>query len=124
MFKNIFALVGLITVVFLGAGWYRGWYHFDVQDKTIHIDINREKVRTDISDGVDRGGYIIDDIRKDKGGRESKSSMPSASTPAPVRSTIDSPDTHNFFAPSKASAGTWKPISDARADLRQSGPIR
>lgn len=120
MFKNIFALIGLTTVVFFGIGWYRGWYHFDVQDKTIHIDINRDKVRTDISEGVDRGGQIIDDIRKDKGGQEGKSSMPStASTPS--RANVDHSETHNFFAPSKPTPTDWKPIQEVRDNLPRFG---
>lgn len=122
MFKNIFALIGLVTVVFLGVGWYRGWYMFDVQDKTIHIDINREKVRTDFQDGVDRSGNIIDDIRKDKGGQGGKTSVPSVNTPAPVRSTIESPETHNFFTPTKPTGGSaWKPISEIGDDLKALG---
>ena len=73
--RNLLALLGLLLVVFLGVGYYRGWYdlrsapssapghhsyQFDVNAKKIEDDVERggkavgEKIHDLIDKGVDQ----------------------------------------------------------------------
>ena len=51
--KNILALIGLVVVVFVGAGWYLGWYKFESATKTstgktnVSIEVNTTKIGSD-----------------------------------------------------------------------------
>jgi len=50
--RNILALVGLIVVVFVGAGWYFKWYQFVVTPSLdgkqhIQVDVDTKKIGED-----------------------------------------------------------------------------
>ena len=102
--RNFLALVGAATVAFLALGWYLGWYQ--VSSKTtpggkqgVQVDINPEKITTDVKKGVDKGGEIVEQIRDKK------------SEPAPGPAT-------NFFTPTSTDkteeGGGWKPINEPK----------
>ena len=50
--RNILALIGLIVVVFVGAGWYFGWYKFAVSPSLdgkqhIQVEVDTKKIGED-----------------------------------------------------------------------------
>ena len=66
--RNLFSLVGFVVVVFLGAGWYLGWYTFDwstgSNGKTkVAFDIDRTKVFDDAKSGAGRVGDFIENLK-------------------------------------------------------------
>ena len=89
--RNILALVGAGTVTFLGLGWYLGWYNIDRNSQpglqSVKVEINPEKITTDVKKGVVRGTEIIEEFRN---GAEAK--------PAPL--TTPQGPASSFFAPS------------------------
>ena len=66
--KNLLALVGLVVVVFLVAGWYLGWYKVgavdDAQGHHVRIQVNSSQITEDLSKGKDKVIMILD---KNKG---------------------------------------------------------
>ena len=63
--RNFLAFVGAAIVVFLGLGWYLGWYNITPEKSSepgkssIHIDINKEKIGSDVKRGAENvEGFI------------------------------------------------------------------
>ena len=106
--KNALAFLGAALVAFLIVGWYLGWYQVSrvpsgEGNQAVHLDINADKITSDVKKGVEKGGEIVEQIRdKTKGDPQSNG------TPGPAT---------NFFTPTPtekepASSGGWKPIGD------------
>jgi hypothetical protein len=78
--RNLLALLGLLLVIFLAVGYYRGWYDFSTKPGTpghtsIQIDVNTNKIGTDVEnsgkavgekihDLIDRGGSQLKDAKR------------------------------------------------------------
>lgn len=50
--RNVLALIGLVVVVFVGAGWYFGWYKFAVTPtidgkQQIQVEVDTRKIGED-----------------------------------------------------------------------------
>ena len=45
--RNLLALLGLVLVIFLAAGWYLNWYSFSSKTDTFEIDVNKKKIVDD-----------------------------------------------------------------------------
>ncbi len=75
--KNLLALVGLVVVGFVGAGWYFGWYKFSEQtDSQGHIQL---KVNVDANKIKQDGGKLekaIETVGQQKGGLAPTQSQP------------------------------------------------
>jgi hypothetical protein len=68
--RNLLALVGFVIVLFLGLGWYLGWYTFGIKagsnGKTeFSGEVNVDKVKGDIGKGVSKAGQFIDSLKKE-----------------------------------------------------------
>jgi hypothetical protein len=55
--RNFLAFVGAAIVVFLGLGWYLGWYNItpektDTGKTRIQVDINKDKISNDVKRGA------------------------------------------------------------------------
>jgi hypothetical protein len=66
--RNLFSLVGFLVVVFLGAGWYLGWYTFAWSSESngrtkVAFDIDRTKVIDDAKSGAGRVGEFIENLK-------------------------------------------------------------
>ena len=104
--RNILALVGAAVVAFLVVGWYLGWYQISRNaspggKQGIQVDLNSDKISTDVKNAGEQGAEIVDQIRD-------KSKAPPKQETGPAT---------NFFTPTptandKNSSGGWKPISD------------
>ena len=58
--KNFLAFVGAAIIVFLGLGWYLGWYNVllkpgDAGHSKLEVDINKQKIGSDVQTGVQKG---------------------------------------------------------------------
>jgi hypothetical protein len=71
--RNLLALIGLALVVFLGLGYYMGWYKFSSSTgldgrEHISIDVDTKKIAADSKNGldkvVDKGGDAVDNLKK------------------------------------------------------------
>jgi hypothetical protein len=61
--KNLLALIGLVVVVAVGAGWYLGWYKIGTEPGspgTIDVDVNTNKIKQDLKKGRDAFGNLVD----------------------------------------------------------------
>ena len=81
--RNILALVGLAVVVFLGVGYARGWYSFEVntgRDGKVRVegDVDLRKVKADGEVAKEKAGDAIDSFRNKNG-----STAPAATLPLP-----------------------------------------
>jgi predicted negative regulator of RcsB-dependent stress response len=73
--RNLLSLVGLIVVVFLGLGYYLGWYQFAISKNTngntnISFDVNTNKIKDDASKGASRVGDMVDGLKKEPTGEK------------------------------------------------------
>ena len=64
--RNLLALIGLAVVVFFGAGWYFGWYAFNVErgsDGKLKIlgDVDTNKIAEDAKKLSERVGQIANE---------------------------------------------------------------
>ena len=71
--RNFLAFVGLLLVVFVGVGLYRGWFKVSVDsDKNVTINVNGEKAWQESKEGfeigVDKLKDVADNLKKDKDG--------------------------------------------------------
>ena len=67
--RNLLSLVGLVVVVFLGLGYYLGWYQFGIAKGTngntqISFDVNTGKITDDAKKGASRVGEFVDGLKK------------------------------------------------------------
>jgi hypothetical protein len=66
--RNLFALIGFAIVVFLGLGWYLGWYKLDWATKSdgttsVHFDVNAKKVGGDLQNGAQKAEAFIEKLK-------------------------------------------------------------
>jgi hypothetical protein len=66
--RNILAAVGAAVVAFLAVGWYLGWYQISSTPsaqgpQSVQVDINPNKITTDVKKGVENGEKIVDSFR-------------------------------------------------------------
>ena len=89
--RNLFALIGLIVVVFGGAGWYLGWYKVNVSKNPegnlqIQTDVDTKKVAGDSSAFFQKVGQMVN---------EKVQQTPPAT--APVNTPATAPQSTNFI---------------------------
>jgi hypothetical protein len=96
--RNLLALIGLAVVVFLGAGYYLGWYKLDTSTglngkQHISFEVDTKKIAADSKDGLekakDKAGDLVDNLKKDQ----------SEGTSQPTGPHLPSPS--GLFAPAK-----------------------
>ena len=133
--RNFLALVGLLTVTFLGAGWYLGWYKFDrtATDATghqqIHIDINPNRVREDVTKGAEKLEQVVGDIAHNHGKDAPAPATNNAAAPinplAPAAATLPLPNFpyhQNVTTRETATppvSNNWRPLQAWGQDARQ-----
>lgn len=104
--KNALAFIGAAVVAFLAVGWYLGWYQVSRSPgdgkQSLHLDINADKISSDVKQGVEKGGDIVDGLR-DKSKNDQARPGPATNffTPTPTEKDKD-----------KDSSGGWRPIGD------------
>ncbi len=74
--RNFLAFIGLVLVVVVVAGVYRGWFTFAVDsNKNVTIGVNGEKAITDskkgLETGLEKAKDIADNLKKDDAGTPS-----------------------------------------------------
>jgi hypothetical protein len=73
--RNLLALLGLAVVLFLGVGYYRGWYDFQKTQtptgSSIHFDVHTKKIGEDVKRGGSAVGEKINDLMENKPGEKS-----------------------------------------------------
>ncbi len=108
--RNLFALVGLATVAFLGVGWYMGWYKISSQkspdgQQNINVSLDTGKITDDVQAGVKKGaqvgGELVDKVKENKDEK-----------PAPM--TVPQGPASRFFSPEDN--GGWKPIGTIKSE--------
>lgn len=62
--RNLLSLVGLVVVVFLGLGWYLGWYTFKVAPGSdggyqFQGDVKAKKIGEDVNQAREKVGKIL-----------------------------------------------------------------
>lgn len=65
--RNMLALLGLLVVVFVGAGWYLGWYRVESQPsgdgtQQLQVNIDSKKIGRDVSQGLKKGGELLQEL--------------------------------------------------------------
>ena len=80
--KNFLAFLGAAIIVFLGLGWYLGWYNVllkpgDSGHSKLEVDINKQKIGSDVQTGVKKGSEKVQeflDTSKEKSASTDKES--------------------------------------------------
>lgn len=70
--RNFLAFIGAAVVVFLGLGWYLGWYQVTSQSagpgqSRLQVDINRDKISQDIKRGAEGVQEAFEKARQTNG---------------------------------------------------------
>jgi hypothetical protein len=65
--KNFLAFLGAAIIVFLGLGWYLGWYNVllrpgDSGHSKLEVDINKQKIGSDVKTGVQKGSEKVQEF--------------------------------------------------------------
>ena len=68
--RNLLSLIGLVVVVFLGLGYYLGWYKLGIAKGTngnmqVSFDVNTSKITDDAKSGASRVGEFVDGLKKE-----------------------------------------------------------
>lgn len=63
--RNFLAFAAAMVVVFLGLGWYLGWYNVLLQPSgpghsKLEVDINKDKIGQDVKKGSERVQELLD----------------------------------------------------------------
>ncbi|WP_020473313.1 hypothetical protein [Zavarzinella formosa] len=116
--RNILALVGGVTVTFLGLGWYLGWYKIDSNPllgrQNVHVEINPEKITQDVK----KGAVIVEQGVEDFRNRQDAKPAPLTTPQGPASDFFGPSSTANSqssFAP--PSFGNNKPAAPADDSL-------
>jgi len=73
--RNLLALIGLAVVVFLGAGYYLGWYKLDTSTglngkQHISFEVDTKKIAADSKEGLekakDKASDVVDNLKKNQ----------------------------------------------------------
>ncbi|MCE9530167.1 MAG: hypothetical protein K8T89_03380 [Planctomycetes bacterium] len=99
--RNIFALVGLTTIAFVGLGWYLDWYRLSRQPAStgatnttsFKVDLNPSKITEDLKRGIERGGEIVEHLSKDSGTNQQTTTNTEAPKPEPTPNWLTPPAT-------------------------------
>ncbi len=62
--RNLLALFGALVLVFVGAGWYLGWYDFRTKDGNSTINVKGAKVAGDLERGAAAVGEKVKKSRE------------------------------------------------------------
>jgi ribosomal protein S16 len=65
--RNFLAFMAALVVVFLGLGWYLGWYNVLLQPSgpghsRLEVDINKDKIGQDVQQGVKKGSEKVQEL--------------------------------------------------------------
>ena len=64
--RNLLALIGLVVVGFVGAGWYLGWYKVGVESNNPNqpkfgVELEADKIKKDLRRGANTVGSVFSD---------------------------------------------------------------
>jgi hypothetical protein len=83
--RNFLAFIGLLLVVFVGVGLYKGWFKFSMDsDKNVNISVNGEKAIKDTKEitgaGIEKTKEIVGNLKKDQDGNSPTPAMTAGPT--------------------------------------------
>lgn len=87
--RNMLALFGAALLTVVGAGWYLGWYKVRSQpasvpgQHSVNIDINTNKISTDLQQGEQKLQQWLEKKSGDKSGEEVKKADGGLMLPSP-----------------------------------------
>jgi hypothetical protein len=67
--RNILALIGAAVVLFVGLGWYLGWYTFALEagrdgKQRIQLDVDTHKITDDVKKVGQTVGKTVQEVRE------------------------------------------------------------
>jgi hypothetical protein len=84
--KNLFAIIGLLVVLFIGVGIWQGWFKFAVNsDNKVSVDVDGKKVGDDIKKGGEAVQQKLNELKKDTPPTGNNTGTPPAATPGPLK---------------------------------------
>ncbi len=86
--RNLLALVGLVLVLFVAVGWFRGWYTFQLSPgkdgrTDFNVSVDTSKMNADRRDGTSKVGDFIDGFKKPDSTAPTSTASPAAGLPGP-----------------------------------------
>jgi hypothetical protein len=96
--RNLFALIGLVLVLFAGVGYYRDWYRVQSRQaeaghQSVNIDINSTKIMSDVEKGIKKLEEKKQEL-SDSGSKTAASDAKTSDTTAAAgKATTDQPNT-------------------------------
>jgi hypothetical protein len=92
--RNLLAFLAFLVIAFLGLGWYLGWYSFrtvpaDAGHRGYTIDINAQKIETDVQKGVRSGEQELHDVLQNAKSTAATPAATDPKTPAPGSGAIN-----------------------------------
>jgi hypothetical protein len=86
--RNLLALLGLALVLFLGVGWYMGWYKIKT-GPNVSIDIDAKKVRHDVPNLLNEGKEKMHQLLDSDQGEPAKAGKDQPGKSSAVRAAPD-----------------------------------
>src|SRR4051794_1872764 len=65
--RNLLALLAACVILFIGLGWYLGWYHVQSAPapdghRQVNIDLDTKKIAKDVRTGVQKGTQEVQKV--------------------------------------------------------------
>ncbi len=103
--RNLLSLAALALLVFVGLGWYLGWYRIQATPtadghQKIQIDLNTAKIKTDVAKGENKVHDLI---------TEGAASQNTSGTPTSFQPTQDGSFIFPATTTAPASGGSTLP---------------
>ena len=86
--RNLLALLAAAALTFAGMGWYLGWYTVEHSPapsghRAVHIDIDGQKMSSDIRKGEEKLQEALDkNLKEDTGKRADSGNTPAVKPPS------------------------------------------
>jgi hypothetical protein len=76
--RNLLAFLAALVLIFVGIGWYRGWYNVETTQaapghSAVKVDIDSGKIGQDLHKGSERLQEALDHSHKDGNGTHAES---------------------------------------------------
>ena len=89
--RNLLALAALGLIIFLGMGWYLGWYNIHTTPSTdghthFEVDLNTGKIKSDVGNGEEK---LHDILNPSQPTHPQSSTPPTNATPTSFRTADD-----------------------------------
>jgi len=86
--RNLLALFAAVLLMFLGVGWYLGWYNVKAAPappghRAVNIDVDTNKISEDVQKGKERLSDALEGAHREDSSKQAHTNKMGPMKPAP-----------------------------------------